>query len=1345
MPDHHPRPVTYPTGQQLRGATTALPSHQMPYMQQRKLAPATASPLAPHFITPTTTSTNAAAAAAAAAAGAPALTIAIPGFPRMRVLRQGWLYKRGPFYQPWRMRWCVIAQPEDGAGTPDQSGARGPVLVIYTQRDHANIAPPKGQVPLAVRMEIEVPMQPVKKNLLDRTALYPFVLIVHGRKHVFASHHRKDREDWIHLIQSLSDSPTAQGPAGITVVHELDDCSVLESTSVVDHSSAYGNDSVVSATATSAMTTTSTTAITSSSTMPSSTVMSLGISRLDALSICGTEILTDAELSEMGRPERITSRPASPVAQSAPPATMTPADPWNELYQRLCDQPCATPQAQIQKDLQICDLLGQFREVALTLATQVVDEYHTRPSTGNGAAPTESWVFGNVVVAMAADYAACDRGAVLAAMRRATHELQGVSAIASVASDLHTPLMCVVDYKGFRLVCSAAVPLNATSTLVLDLSTGRADVSALEKLSEAFAPLRLREHPVSVMPAAGTGHAPTTVAVRGSASVHVHYARAHDHYYATRLADLFPVDQSKHGKPVDARRRLRPEFVAQYKHALSSDAYAPAAPGWRCAETHPETAAGERDAVYAARFLRENHIPAFVARLDALELIPADSVGLAACLHAAGINVRYLGLIATRTRLPAVKELCLVEMVGRAAKEVFGEKLRSSVLHFRRIGATKIDHELVRIATEFVNHVVTANEKVWEETLKPAIQRKFSFVMSIDIFRALQRPAVFLSLQHHCALDLADSDHYDWTSPSPVTERDFSGFAPKCKTLSPATLGAKHLTTPSERATYELARHLALRGPRAKLAPCPVTARRLLAVSRCALSGGKPADAVSYANAAMQVARRHSGLAARAWLALAEATLRQRNGGEDEGVSGGHAPPRGQDSNETLVGAPAPSAKGGKGPQPSNKSVAELATAAASAIAWHWGPDHPLSIELHSRMARAWATAPPAPSTKSTSGAPPATQARSLDHHARALRASVRSLGRTHPVTARLQLAAALQLLTGPGASRRVHEAQRMVADALAALGGNHNPAATWAKERALAHVLLAECAAISGDMASARAHAAQARGLREKEYGYNHVLTADACAQVAALAVAAAALSTSPESGAGAAATAAGSESSSLADAADAPPPVVAGNDLVTPQAKADVAVALEAYTRVFKYHKWRAAAAAKAAARTGSSAAMLATSSAVSTATDETAVAPTSTSEPTTPTFAGDADEAATVAHAELAAADDPLAYVRHRAVVAPPGPPNAALLALARTLVALKLRVLPPHHQGHVRSARQKVARSGAAGTGDAMRDVMARLVGLTPAVFVDECLVRADDGDGEAVEELAVVVQLVDRSG
>lgn len=249
-----------------------------------------------------------------------------------------------------------------------------------------------------------------------------------------------------------------------------------------------------------------------------------------------------------------------------------------------------------------------------------------------------------------------------------------------------------------------------------------------------------------------------------SATVEVHYDRCADMYYLSNLCDIFPVDH--HCRPAapnvadsptfkpknaDMSRRLRPEFIEVYLTALCADGLTP-----MCGGSRREKETNDEECLKAARFLRENWIPAFVWSLDNMEVCFYDSASLTSAMHRKGINMRYLGLISQKSTIPFVRSMTLVEMVARVFKGVFRERLRGAILHFRSVGATSIDEQMSFYTTNLTSIALGHGDKTrnfFESKIKEEIKRKFDFDITYRQYYEIGRPALFLAIQYHVLWD----------------------------------------------------------------------------------------------------------------------------------------------------------------------------------------------------------------------------------------------------------------------------------------------------------------------------------------------------------------------------------------------------------------------------------------------------------------------------------------------------------------------------------------------------------------------------------------------------------------
>jgi protein TIF31 len=72
----------------------------------------------------------------------------------------------------------------------------------------------------------------------------------------------------------------------------------------------------------------------------------------------------------------------------------------------------------------------------------------------------------------------------------------------------------------------------------------------------------------------------------------------------------------------------------------------------------------------ASQMLTKEVIPRLVQLLDKLTIVPVDSPTLSNIFHENGVNLRFLGKLATTCLLPHLKEIAIVEMIARTSKKI---------------------------------------------------------------------------------------------------------------------------------------------------------------------------------------------------------------------------------------------------------------------------------------------------------------------------------------------------------------------------------------------------------------------------------------------------------------------------------------------------------------------------------------------------------------------------------------------------------------------------------------------------------------------------------------------------
>lgn len=115
-----------------------------------------------------------------------------------------------------------------------------------------------------------------------------------------------------------------------------------------------------------------------------------------------------------------------------------------------------------------------------------------------------------------------------------------------------------------------------------------------------------------------------------------------------------------------------------FKFALNPDVFSGQAP--QTDAEKEEMAADEKDVRAACAFLRDTCIPELLNDLrDSDASFPMDGPSLRSLLHKRGINMRYLGKIATLSegsRLQSMREICVRDMVVRSFKHIAAKYLK---------------------------------------------------------------------------------------------------------------------------------------------------------------------------------------------------------------------------------------------------------------------------------------------------------------------------------------------------------------------------------------------------------------------------------------------------------------------------------------------------------------------------------------------------------------------------------------------------------------------------------------------------------------------------------------------
>ncbi|KAJ3122614.1 hypothetical protein HK100_011903 [Physocladia obscura] len=964
------------------------------------------------------------------------------------------------------------------------------------------------------------------------------------------------------------------------------------------------------------------------------------------------------------------------------------------------------PDAALQKDIQLLELIGAFEETATQHAIRMVEEHHLQGPIGKQESSAVSNAPGAIFRLTSSTVASPEE--VDAAISRTSAELRSIDSFNRAAHDAgvdgNTALMVLIDYKGFRVVAYADMGIDERTTPSFDLRSNplKCDESALARLSLIGKELNLKPHGVQI----GEDR---RVNVHLSANIQMHFDQEFGRNYTVNLFEIMPIDFQPHQPSANSSparsptrqdsklmpsmmapsqnpsplgpnklHRLRSEFLKQYASTVSSDAFTSASGCGR-----KERDLNDSEALRASAYLREVWIPDVVKRFDDLEIRPLSAVHISSEIRKFGINVRHLGLIAQLSHIPYIRDMACIEMVARAFKSIFVTRLRSLMIHFRSVGATQIDEETKSFTCNMFSTALGIGDKAIR--LNSEIQFKFEYEIEEKHYFSLHRPAIFSAMQHHCGVLFDESSDYNFQSPNPCPRTRFQNFIPRRKHPT----GLKHLLQQvdkaaqkqatnqptigdDERLAYTLTRHFRSMGPKSKLQRSDGTALELTAVAAHYNLTDRPEEAKRYAIAAISacVGKTTSAVStvARAQLIEAMGALLVPSNSE----------------RFTINMAGCGDGSGNFDLEP----VIRIYQQGVTSVKWNWGISHPMGMALHDRLSGVYIRC--------------GKYEDALNFHEMCLEIAMASFGKNHVVTVGyLTKSGILNLYlknTEESAARLIQALQ--IAKSISA------PSTLVAQ----IYGYIASALDLRGDLGSALENAQKARKMWEKAKGQMDPRSVAANLQTATLLL----------------------------------KPYESYKGVLTPAIRTAYREAITCFEKVFRFLK------NTAAMPTGNRGTSIISSRASSVSIDSYISSRSSRA------MTSDSS-------ASFASGQTPTPFVGP-AVMPPFAPlpqfPKSILHKLTKKIVTLKLALVEsPHHKDVIRTLRSakedgvcvpmKLRGSSTLDCTEVTsfdpmmaREVVIKMAAVSPSIYLDGVLARIDDDDGSAIDELAIAIQLAE---
>jgi tetratricopeptide (TPR) repeat protein len=349
------------------------------------------------------------------------------------------------------------------------------------------------------------------------------------------------------------------------------------------------------------------------------------------------------------------------------------------------------------------------------------------------------------------------------AMKVAEHELKGLTAYASCGMilGLNFGLMCLIDYRGFRLIAVSELPIEPSSLIYGSADGGctiHADVDEMNELMEHCARLlNLKGH--------YAGLSGSKTLMHGPADCEGHLGRD-GRFYLIDLARVYPPETPDKSRPGSfLYRLLRPELVSRFHTPLSSDAFTAFG-----RDDHHEHDREVRD---ATAWLREEVVPEFADWLAghfvflrcAAQPTTRDILVLLAELHRAGINIRYLDMVRQRLQSAALRRLIITEVCARTLKNLARARMRAL--------QTSDDRAFTLLLVDFFNGMLATDggaRRRWRAEVEPLLCSEFGLQQSESVraFDEVHRPLLYARLQELVGVRFLPAWPSDHCSPLPL-------------------------------------------------------------------------------------------------------------------------------------------------------------------------------------------------------------------------------------------------------------------------------------------------------------------------------------------------------------------------------------------------------------------------------------------------------------------------------------------------------------------------------------------------------------------------------------------------
>ncbi|EGG19946.1 hypothetical protein DFA_07055 [Cavenderia fasciculata] len=416
---------------------------------------------------------------------------------------------------------------------------------------------------------------------------------------------------------------------------------------------------------------------------------------------------------------------------------------WNkELQKLLFDSP------NIEKFQKLTFLSYDFTMTAQSIGMTIIKEKHLpldhktiqpEPDLG-GLAGGEKFMHRNIMFKFTQDPMVDSQTHLyggskpneIAASKSAGNELRGLSTffqnvvdLKNLGNNIHLPLMCIIDYYGYRLIAISILPITK-NTIIYGSNDGGKTVNnvdnELSKMMKIIGDnMKLKGH---------ISGAVNTSFIYGPGDLEIHKSTIDSKFYALDFGRLFPPLFPLKEKREIFYKLFRPEFLKLNSIALSSDVFS----GWSSKDV--DKSIHEQEVKLATDRLLNDHLKEMVVQLetDWTRGYLNFSSDLGIELHKKGMNLGLLGRIRSITN-PFIQNeknqtlvgLILCEMVARVLKQAYKQELCKLKIHHQS------DSPVILATVQFLNRILSKKNSFWFLDIKQMIQEKYNQDHGLDV------------------------------------------------------------------------------------------------------------------------------------------------------------------------------------------------------------------------------------------------------------------------------------------------------------------------------------------------------------------------------------------------------------------------------------------------------------------------------------------------------------------------------------------------------------------------------------------------------------------------------------